>query len=236
MSGTALFDLLETTWPPAARHRAGPWLIRDGQGGGKRVSAATAAAEWRDEEIALAEAGMARLHQPALFMIREEDVLLDQALQARGYRIVDPVVAYAASAERLSNPAPSGMAAFAHWPPLAICREIWAEAGIGPARIAVMERVAGPKVAILARVADRPVGTAFVSCHGTGAMLHALEVRSDARRRGAAANMMRAAAGWALEQGATTLHVVVTVANAPARALYGALGMEIVGQYHYRQR
>jgi N-acetylglutamate synthase len=34
--------VLEATWPPAARHRAGPWVLRDGAGGGKRVSAATA--------------------------------------------------------------------------------------------------------------------------------------------------------------------------------------------------
>lgn len=236
MTCTALFTLLEATWPPAAVRRAGPWLVRDGQGGGKRVSAATAAQDWHVEEIALAEAEMARLNQVPLFMIREEDILLDQALQARGYRIVDPVLAYAAPVEILASPAPSGMAAFAHWPPLAICREIWAEAGIGPGRLAVMDRAAGAKAAILARTSDRPVGTAFVACSGDAAMLHALEVRPEARRQGSAANVMRAAARWAMEQGASKLYVVVTVANAPARALYGALGMEIVGQYHYRQR
>lgn len=235
MNEARLFRLLEATWPPAAAERVGPWVIRAGQGGGKRVSAANAEGTWKDEDIPAAERAMAALGQPALFMIRPQDVLLDQALQARGYRIVDPVVAHAAPVADLAEPAPSPMAAFAHWPPLAICAELWAEAGIGPGRLAVMDRARGPKAAILARTGDKPVGTAFVACDHDCAMLHALEVRQTARRQGSAHNIMRAAARWAQNHGAETLAVVVTVANTPARALYASLGMAPVGQYHYRQ-
>lgn len=227
---------MEATWPPAAVFRVGPWLIRDGQGGGKRVSAATADAAWSDEDIPMAEAAMEKLGQPRLFMIRERDALLDQALQSRGYRIVDPVVAYQAETADLVDPALPGMAAFAHWPPLAICRDIWAEGGIGPERLAVMDRVQGPKCAILARTKDRPVGAAFVAIHGNTAMLHALEVRHEARRQGSANNILRAAANWAQDHGANQLSLVVTVANLPARKLYSSLNMEVVGQYHYRQK
>ncbi len=46
--------------------------------------------------------------------------------------------------------------------------------------------------------------------------------------------MIAAAAAWAAEQGADTVALVVTEANAPARALYSSLGMAPVGQYHYR--
>lgn len=92
-----------------------------------------------------------------------------------------------------------------------------------------MQRVAGPKTAILARTQDRPVGAAFVACHGDIAMLHALEVLPAARRQGSAHNMLRAAAVWAQDQGATTMSLVVTQANAPARALYERLGMVAVG-------
>ena len=44
MSATAqqLYDICDGTWPAAAIKRLGPWTLRDGQGGGKRVSAATA--------------------------------------------------------------------------------------------------------------------------------------------------------------------------------------------------
>ena len=37
----ALEAALEATWPPARAWTVGPWRIRDGAGGGKRVSAAT---------------------------------------------------------------------------------------------------------------------------------------------------------------------------------------------------
>lgn len=236
MTPDTLAQVMEGTWPPAATQMAGPWTIRDGKGGGKRVSAATADAVWQDTDIPLAEQAMAALGQPPLFLIRESDDDLDAALQARGYRVVDPVVAYTAPLGVLANPPAPPMAAFAHWPPLAICETLWAEGGIGPARLDVMRRVQGPKCAILARMNDRPTGTAFVAISGKTAMLHALEVAPGARRQGCAHNILRAAAHWAQQNGADTLAVVVTQANVAARALYASLNMQGVGHYHYRYR
>jgi ribosomal protein S18 acetylase RimI-like enzyme len=46
--------------------------------------------------------------------------------------------------------------------------------------------------------------------------------------------MMQHAATWAGRNGATHLALAVTRANAGANALYSSLGMEVVGQYHYR--
>ncbi|TGD43808.1 GNAT family N-acetyltransferase [Pseudotabrizicola sediminis] len=236
MTPETLADVMEQTWPPARAFPVGPWCIRDGQGGGKRVCAATAGPGWSDEAIPEAEAAMAALGQEALFLIRQGDDGLDQALQSRGYRVVDPVVAYAAPCALLADPAPPPMAAFAHWPPLAICAEIWRDGGIGPARLAVMQRALAPKCVVLGRVNDQPTGVAFVAIHQGVAMLHALEVRSKARRQGSAHHILRAAAGWAQQNGADSLTMVVTVANSPARNLYASLGMGVVGQYHYRQR
>ena len=234
MKPDALYALVEGTWPPARSHRAGPWTVRDGQGGGKRVSAVTAAAAWTGADIPLAETEQAALGQDALFMIRDGDDALDAALAARGYRVVDPVVAYAAPVALLADPPPDPMGAFPHWPPLGIALDIWAETGIGPARIAVMHRAVGPKAAILSRRHDRPTGAAFVALQGKAAMLHALEVLPALRRQGSAHMILRMAAFWAQEQGADTLALVVTRANDGARALYASLGMQVVGQYHYR--
>lgn len=236
MTPALLAQVMEATWPPAAINRVGPWTIREGQGGGKRVSATTAEAEWQDTDIPLAEAAMAAIGQAPLFLIREGDDALDQSLQSRGYRVVDPVMAYSAPCAVLADPPAPPMSAFAHWPPLAICRDIWAEGGIGAARLAVMDRAARLKTAILARHDDHPTGVAFVAVHGGHAMLHALEVRPDYRRQGSAHNIMRAAAGWAQQNGADSLSVVVTVQNVAARGLYASLKMQIMGQYHYRQR
>lgn len=230
MKPDQLFPAMEATWPPARSWRLGPFCLRDGAGGGKRVSAASLEGDFAGADLDAAEAAMA----VPLFLIRPGDEALDAALAARGYRLVDPVLAYAVPLAGIAQP--ERMTTFPHWPPMAIARALWADAGIGPARLAVMERAAGPKCVILGRVQDRAAGVAFVACHGDTAMLHALEVVPALRRQGSAHNILRAAAAWALDQGAATLSLVVTEANATARGLYASLGMNLVGQYHYRQK
>ncbi len=233
---TDLFAVLDATWPAAARHRAGPWVVREGRGGGSRVSAATAEAPWTEADIAGAEAVQDRLGQPRLFMIRDGEAALDVALAARGYRIATPVALYEGATAALAAEPPPPVSAFALWPMLAIQRDLWAEGGIGPARLAIMDRAPDPKTTILGRVHDRAAGTAYVAIAGATAMLHALHVAPVLRRQGTAVNMMRCAARWAQDHGAERFSLVVETANAPANALYASLGMRIVGQYHYRVR
>jgi len=145
------------------------------------------------------------------------------------------VVIYGAKLADLPQSAPPPMTTFPHWPPLGIAADLWAEGGIGPARLAVMHRVSGPKCAILARNSDRAAGVAFVAMDGPIAMLHALETTRLMRRKGSARHVLQAAIQWALQNGATDLGLAVTTANTAARALYASFGMLGVGQYHYRQ-
>jgi GNAT superfamily N-acetyltransferase len=231
MTPALLAEVMEATWPPASRQTLGPFTLRDGAGGGKRVSAASCAGTFTETDLDALEARMA---QP-LMLIRKGETELDAALDARGWRIIDPVVAYAAPVSALTTDLP-GLTAFPHWPPLEIARSIWAEGGIGPARVAVMDRVTGPKSAVLGRIRDRPAGVAFVACRGAEAMVHALDVRESQRRQGLGRNLLHAAANWAADQGATRLSLVVTRQNAAARALYARLGMQTVGEYHYRMK
>ncbi len=223
---------MEATWPALTVHRAGPWAVREGAGGGKRVSAASALGEWSPDDIALAEQAQRALGQDRLFVIWPWDHALDATLEARGYAKIEPVIGYSASVAAFAPPA--RMTSFPHWPPLQIAREIWAEGHISAARLAVMDRVVGPKTVILGRTADKPCGAAFVALHGTTAMIHAVEVRPSLRRRGAGRQILAAAAQWAAEQGADRLALAVTQANSAARALYTSLGMQPVGEYHYR--
>lgn len=233
---TPLAALTEATWPPFARQALGRWTIRDGRGGGQRVSAATRDGDdaVAEGEVEQAEAAMAALGQAPQFQVWPDQPALDAALAARGYRRHDPVVAYAAPVDVLADPDLPPLAAFPHWPPLGIAVSLWDEAGIGPARRAVMARVQGPKTVILGRTGDRAAGVAFVGVAQGAAMLHALEVSPALRRQGTAHNILRAAANWAQQNGAETLTVLVTEANAPARNLYALAKMQPVGQYHYR--
>ncbi len=234
LDAAALHAAVAATWPAAAVTRAGPWIIREGRGGGSRVSAATAAGPVGAADVPQAEAAMRALGQRPLFMLREGEDALDAALAAAGYAVLDPVVGYAAPIATIATRRPPPITTFEVWPPLAVQIEIWDEAGTGPARLAVMNRAPAPKTTLLGRVDDRPAGTAFVACHGGIAMLHALEVAPALRRRGLASHMLRAAGFWARAQGAEWLALVVTRANAGANALYASLGMTVVGQYHYR--
>lgn len=231
-----LYDVCEATWPPATAREMDGWIIRDGALGGQRVSAATAITLGKVPDIARAEQAMDTLSQPKLFMVRKGETDLDAALNARGYRIKDPVNFYVIPVEDLSKNPPNRMAAFTPYPPLAIMEEIWADAGIGPERLAVMRRAKGPKTTIFARQEDRPAGVAYVAIQHETAMLHALEVVPALKRKGVGVNIMCKAAKWAQDQGAQCLAVIVTQDNKAANALYTSLGMELVGQYHYRTK
>lgn len=228
----ALLAALDATWPALVVEEQGGWRLRDGAGGGKRVSAASPLGA--GGEIALAEEWMRARGQRALFRLGEADGALDAALEARGYRVLDPTVIMVAPVATLAEKPPH-VSLFDIWPPLAIMRDIWAEGGIGPARLEVMERAAGPKCGLIARIEDRAAGAGFVALDGPIAMLHAVEVAPGMRRKGVGGIMLRGAAWWAQRQGAEWLALAVTEANTAARALYERAGMVTVTCYHYRE-
>jgi GNAT superfamily N-acetyltransferase len=229
-----LFEVLDATWPAARTFNSGPWRLRQGDGGGQRVSAATAEETFEDRDIDTAEAAMRDMDQRPLFMVRDEDDALDTALARRGYEVVDPVVMYIAPVADLTAELPV-TAAMPSWPPLAVQLELWAKGGIGPARVAIMERCTCPKTSILGRAGDVPSGTAFAASDRDIAMLHAIEILPEMRRKGVGRHLINAAANWAARQSATWLALAVTRANDPANALYRAMGMSTAARYHYRR-
>lgn len=234
MNRPELFQAFEATWPPLRRESLGPFTYRDGAGGGSRVSAATLDGDLTDCALDEIEARFAKDGRNALFQIRGNEEEFDAVLDARGYRMFDPVACLMAPLERFT-PA-QAKDGYVSWPPTAIQREIWAEGGIGPSRIDVMLRTPEPKCTLLGRLGDTPAGTGFVAIHNRIAVIHALEIALPARRKGLARRVMSIAADWARANGADSLALQVTRANTAALALYSGLGMEEVGQYHYRTK
>lgn len=234
-SAARLDAVLAATWPAAETRACGPFTLRRSPGGGSRVSAATLDTDVLPGAVQIdtAIAAMAGWGQVPRFRIRDGQARFDTLLAARGFTRHDPTLIYAAPLSVLPGPPPR-LSAFPVWPPLAIEDEIWRNGGIGPDRRAVMERVVGPKTAIFGRIDDRSGGTAFVAVHDGVAMMHALEIRPQARRKGLARQIVAGAAAWAFDRGCTHLAVAVTQANAPACALYAGLGLEPCSAYHYR--
>ena len=227
-----LYEAIDQTWPAARRWTEQGWTLRDGQGGGKRVSAASQAAP--DADIDVAEAAMRAMGQTPLFMLRHGDEALDEALAGRGYSVIDPVNLYVLPVDQLTDVPIPPVTAFEIWEPLAIMLDVWAQGGIGPDRINVMHRAA-QKTAILSRWKEKPGGVAFAAIHDGVCMVHAVEVLEHQRGMGVGKWMMRRAAHWAQAQGATHMAVLCTKENVPANRLYQGLGFAHVGDYHYRQ-
>jgi GNAT superfamily N-acetyltransferase len=227
-----LMDTMDATWPAAEFRPVGPWLLRRGEGGGQRVSAAST----EDQRAVLdpAEQGMRAWHQPPLFRITPDQAELDSRLAGAGYAVKDPVVFYAVPVATLADGRDETVKVFRVTSPLATVDEIWSHGGIGPGRCAVMTRPAGPCMTLLARTDDRPVGVAFVAIDNDIAMIHAIEVAPEHRRKGGGAILLHGAASFAAQHGAYWLTLAVTEANAPARGLYEKLGMTPAGHYHYR--
>lgn len=230
---TAHYAAIDATWPAAQTRSLGLWTIRNGAGGGKRVSAAMTEKDVSHSAISEAEAAMRDMGQVPLFMIRAGQDGLDTFLKDRGYAIVDPVNLYCGPLSDMAHVPPPRALVFSIWPPLEIQKDIWEKGGIGVERLNVMAR-AKTKTSILGRHGQSPAGTAFAAVHGSIAMVHAVEVRDDFRKLGVGRMMTTHAARWASQHGATHMAVLCTKANEGANALYASLGLEVVGEYHYR--
>ncbi len=228
-----LYNAVDATWAPFAFHNLDGWMIREGAGGGQRVSAATALSNTQSFQINAAGTKMVSLDQTPLFMIRNTDTGLDAELHDLGYEIVDPVVILVApTTELLSNPSIKMQTVHALNKPDANAKVIWAAGGIDQGRLDVMTRVKGPKAVLVAG----EMGVAFAAAHGNVAMVHAVEVASQHRRKGVANAMMYKAFEWAKDVGCEWVAVLTVHANIPARTLYENLGMTEAAAYHYRRK
>lgn len=230
-----LYAMIDATWPAAEKRQVGPVTLRRGLGGGSRVSAATADGPLTPQNLQAAEDAMRAWDQTPRFMLRDGDDVLDAMLAERAYLQHDVTQVYVCDIELLTTQRPPPVSTFTVWPPLTVQRDIWQTGGIGPERIAIMDRAPMPKTTILGRIDDAPGGTLYVACDGDIAMVHAVEVLPTHRRKGLAKHMMTAAAFWAADQGATHMSLLTTKANGAANPLYASLQMDVVGSYHYRK-
>jgi ribosomal protein S18 acetylase RimI-like enzyme len=229
----ALAEAFEATWPAAEYRDAGGFRVGRGLGAGGRVSSARVIGDWSEADIDAAIGIHRDWDQKAVFRVLDDDAALAAALAGRGFTRETPtLIMESGLAALIDQPIPP-ITTFAVWPPLAIQREIWAAGNIKAARQAVMQRVPQPKAAILGRTEDRAAGSAFVAIHGNVAMIHALEILSDWRRKGLASWMMRQAAFWAAENGADRLGLAVSRGNEAAIALYRHLGFREAAGYAY---
>ncbi|MCY4304475.1 MAG: GNAT family N-acetyltransferase [Aestuariivita sp.] len=227
------FDAIDGTWSPKQIIEMNPWRIRKSDCGGKRVTATTATGSVTDSDIDVAELEMNKLGQALLFMLRPEDEALNSQLLRRGYRNLNETTIFTCSTTDLTNVSLPKVTVFNMWEPLAIMDEMWDKGGIGLCRRKVMSRVKVPKTGFFVRLNDKPVGVGFAAIDGPIAMVHALHVSDQHRRKKAATWLVRGAARWAESYGAQQISVACLNANFGAKALFLSLGFLPAVEYHY---
>lgn len=233
-NGSDIFEAIDVTWPAEKFLEIPKWKLRRSANGGKRVSAATAIGAPDISDIKLAENKMVQWHQDKLFMIKKNEIILDEALSASGYRVIDPTNIWSISSKNLSIQKTLPVKAFTIFPPLAIQRELWRENHIPPSRIEIMDRVKTHKTTIFGRINARPAASAFVAVSNKFAMVHALVVDKKCRRQGMGKFVMQKVGSWAYQMGAESVVALCTEKNYSANILYKSLGMQVIGKYHYR--
>lgn len=225
-----VFAAIEATWPPRACYQKGDWMLRDGAGGGKRVSAATVLQNADTADIEMAAEEMRRLEQTPLFMIRNQDQELDKRLAVQGYQMIDPVVVLIAKTDDLLRQTPPAYDIACLEAPNTDAKTIWADGGIRQTRLDVMARVTCSKTILYAP----GQGVAFTAAYQGISMTHAVEVCVSCRRKGVARALMQKAFAWAKIKNCPWSAVLTVRENIPAHSLYETLGMYETAAYHYR--
>ncbi len=130
MTDAEAFAALDATWPAAEVAEHSGWLVRNGAGGGKRVSAASQIS--LDADINVAADAMRAMGQVPLFQVRGDETALDDALEAAGYSIIDPVWIYSAPTADLIDGLSEQSRVYRGQFAVAAMQEIWAAGGIEP--------------------------------------------------------------------------------------------------------
>ena len=238
----ARFAAQEATWPAIEVVDIGPWRARWTVGAGRRAAsarpltgdiAALRAAAPEVAEYYRAKDADALLQLPEAVSADMADELTRSGFQAEAETRCLEAEAEPLTALPLSTTATPYLIQIST--PLAGLSELWEAGGILSPRREVMARTAAGS-SLAARLDNRLVGAAFLGLAPTGVMLHAVYVAPSHRRKGVARDLGIGAAAWAAAQGTERLLIDVEADNAPARALYGALGAREIGGYVYYRK
>jgi len=234
MNAELFWRASDLCWPPIRKKTVGPWVIREGGGGGRRVSSTTPIGDYSKEDILLAEREMQALGQPNIFQIRNKDEDLDILLKEKGYSLVDKTVIYTGNIVEISGLRVPPVTTFNVWPYLSIMKSIWEKGGITDARLSVMRRCNVRKTAILGRIENKAAGCAFISQSEGVSIIQSVFVLPQYRRKGLSRYIISEAAKWGVGEGTSYLALMTSKYNRKARNLYDGLGMKMIDTYHYR--
>ncbi|TXG81557.1 MAG: GNAT family N-acetyltransferase [Thermomicrobiales bacterium] len=227
-------------WPAAQQYLYGGWVARVSEGYTKRANSASLLYPQADADH---HANVERIEQlyraqglPPVFRLLSFTTPpgLDSWLAARGYREADGTLVMSCD---IGAPPPLDSSVVAMSVDEGIeahARMINVSAEILPSHRRILERVQGGLVFAGLVADDTLVACGLSVTDGELVGLFDIVTDPDHRRKGHGARLVRGMMASAAREGAMTAYLQVVATNAPAIALYEALGFEPGYRYAYR--
>lgn len=229
-------------WPPSETRFVDGWLVCIGGRATHRLRSARtldfAAGADVDRAIAEVERVLGQRGWPACFHLTDlvMPADLDSRLAAHGYELVTPTSVMQAPMPDLPVHEAVELHTRATQPVMnAIADRHWSAEGRAE-RVEIFGRIRRPHRFALAWVDGEPAAAGLCVREGDLAGIFAMRTQERFRGRGLAGRLLARLAGWAQDEGATSLYLQVDDDNEPARALYRRFGFRRLYGYHYRER
>lgn len=232
-------------WPAAEIVDIDGWRLRATGGVTRRANSAwTIAATGTlsiDERIARAEAFYSARHLPPCFHVApiSQPVGLDSALASRGYVLDAPVSIQVTALDQIKiADERDGLRCEVSerysddWLWLSTKRGRFGD--VTEVYRGILDRLDGRTGFALVRCGDEPIAIGLSVIDGAWAGFFNMLTMPEARRRGAARQVLRGLSRWAGTRGASRAYLQVERAAVGAMALYAGLGFEELYGYHYR--
>ncbi len=238
----SLEKCLFNAWPALHSIEYNGWILRQSGGYTKRANSANPLNPQGDfvQTRSTVESFYQSHNQPSIFRVTPlAPDGCDEALKQAGYSLLDPTCVMTMAINGLEVPGQpiSGLTIDAianiDW-----CDGFAAANSIAPHMRNYHDRMIGsialPTAFISLVEGDTTLGYGLAVIENNLVGLFDIVVINEARRRGLGRTLTYALLQWAQANGATGAYLQVTADNAPARALYEAIGFRETYPYHYR--
>jgi GNAT superfamily N-acetyltransferase len=234
--------LAARAWPALEQERIDGWLLRRTPSVGRRRLNSALPLGGGDAALETVERFYRDRSTAAIVQVApaEELSALDGELGERGWRLDGPTDILAATTGDVLGLAPASSEISVSMRPVVDRRwlQAWIAAEGRPdaneTYACVLAHIPPPAAFAIAELEGRAAGVGLAVCERGWSGVFCMATEPAARRRGVARAILRALTEWSRAQDASGLYLQVECDNAPARALYAAMGFARSHGYHFR--